>query len=100
MHNLSLHFAIIKIWHVFCFAQATHTLTRVFMCVDYSVCKAFKQVFLYDCPCGLCTVKHGWLTHFILNDLFWHIYWKSPFSISGVLGYVSQDIFVGKWLNN
>ena len=40
------------------------------------------------------------LTHFILNDLFWHIYWKSPFSISGVLGYVSQDIFVGKWLNN
>ena len=40
------------------------------------------------------------LTHFILNDLFWHIYWKSPFSISGVLGYVSQDIFVVKWLNN
>ena len=40
------------------------------------------------------------LTHFILNALFCHICWKSPFSIQEVLGYVNSDIFVGKWLKN
>ena len=40
------------------------------------------------------------LTHFILNELYCHIYWKSPFSILGVLGYLNNNVFVGKWLNN
>ena len=28
------------------------------------------------------------LTRFVLNELFCHIYWKNPFSFSGVLDYV------------
>ena len=36
-------------------------------------------VYIHMDECGL--TEHVFLTHFILNELFCHMYWKTPFSI-------------------